>query len=127
MTANVTFVYAEKDEVLRVPNAALRFRPPPSLLAAGRNAGGARPGSAAAAPGGRPPGGGTRGASEPADRRTVWTLEGEQPQPKRIRIGISDGSLTEVVEGDLKAGDVVITDATGGPPSGPAAGLRRGL
>jgi HlyD family secretion protein len=129
MTANVTFVYAEKDDVLRVPNAALRFRPPPSLLAAGRNAGGARPGSAAAAPGagGRPPAGGTRAGSEPADRRTVWVLDGEQPQPKRIRIGISDGSLTEVVEGELKAGDVVITDATGGPPSGPAAGLRRGL
>src|SRR5919197_1886315 len=32
MTANVTFVYAEKDAVLKVPNAALRFRPPPDLL-----------------------------------------------------------------------------------------------
>ena len=30
MTANVTFVYAEKEDVLKVPNAALRFRPPPS-------------------------------------------------------------------------------------------------
>ena len=32
MTANVTFVYAERTDVLRVPSAALRFRPPPSLL-----------------------------------------------------------------------------------------------
>ncbi|MGA8890403.1 MAG: efflux RND transporter periplasmic adaptor subunit, partial [Anaeromyxobacteraceae bacterium] len=32
MTANVTFVYAEKEDVLKVPNSALRFRPPPSLL-----------------------------------------------------------------------------------------------
>ena len=32
MTANVTFVYAERADVLRLPNAALRFRPPPSLL-----------------------------------------------------------------------------------------------
>ena len=33
MTANVTFIYAEKEDVLRVPNAALRFKPPPALLA----------------------------------------------------------------------------------------------
>ena len=33
MTANVTFVYAEKDDVLKVPNAALRFKPAPELLA----------------------------------------------------------------------------------------------
>jgi HlyD family secretion protein len=35
MTANVTFVYAERHDVLRVPTAALRFRPPPELLAGG--------------------------------------------------------------------------------------------
>ena len=34
MTANVTFVYADRPDVLRVPNAALRFRPPPEMLAA---------------------------------------------------------------------------------------------
>ncbi len=33
MTANVTFVYAERANVMRVPNAALRFRPSPELLA----------------------------------------------------------------------------------------------
>ena len=40
MTANVTFVYAEKEDVLRVPNAALRFRPPPELLAPAKPASG---------------------------------------------------------------------------------------
>jgi HlyD family secretion protein len=38
MTANVTFVYAERRDVLRVPTAALRFRPPAELLAAGGDA-----------------------------------------------------------------------------------------
>ena len=33
MTANVTFVYAERKDVLRIPSAALRFRPPDALLA----------------------------------------------------------------------------------------------
>jgi HlyD family secretion protein len=54
-------------------------------------------------------------------------LREEKPVPVRIRTGISDGSFTEVVEGEIKAGDVVITDAIGGSSSGMAAGLRRGL
>jgi len=134
MTANVTFVYAEKDDVLRVPNAALRFRPPPSLLASSNAKGGGapgRPGANATGPGspggGRAGGAGPRPGAEPADRRTIWTLDGERPEPERIRVGISDGSFTEVVEGEVKAGDVVVTDVSGGPPSGVAAGLRRGL
>jgi HlyD family secretion protein len=120
MTANVTFVYGEKDDVLRVPNAAMRFRPPPDLLAqsGAAPAGGNRAKSGA--------GEGTRQPSTP-DRRTVWVLREEKPSPVRIRIGISDGSFTEVVEGEIKAGDVVITDAIGGSSSGMAAGLRRGL
>jgi multidrug efflux pump subunit AcrA (membrane-fusion protein) len=44
----------------------------------------------------------------------------------RVRTGISDGSSTEIVEGELQPGDVVITDAAG-PPSGFAAAMRRGL
>src|SRR5262249_11900968 len=38
MTANVTVAYAERADVLRIPNAALRFRPPPDMLA-GREGG----------------------------------------------------------------------------------------
>jgi HlyD family secretion protein len=108
MTANVTFVYAQKDDVLRVPNAALRFRPPPEMLAA-------QPGNADARP-----------AAQPPDRRTVWVLRGGQPVAVRIRAGISDGSTTEVLEGELAPGDEVVTDATGGSRGIPAA-MRRGL
>jgi len=126
MTANATFIYAEKDDVIKVPNAALRFRPPPGMLAAGSGQG--RPsGAGAAGQGARPAGAPQRPGAEAADRRTVWTLDGEQAASQRIRIGISDGSFTEVTEGDLKAGELVITDAVGGPASGMAAGLRRGL
>jgi len=126
MTANVTFVYAQKEDVLRLPNAALRFRPPPDLLQG--QADRPRAGGAEAAPGGgrqgRAPGRGTR---DTPDRRTVWVLRDGQPAPVPVRTGISDGSLTEVVEGDLKPGDAVVTDAIGGSPSSFAAGLRRGL
>jgi len=120
MTANVTFVYAEKEDVLRVSNAALRFRPTPEMLAAARA--GAGSGNAGAARGGQAP---ARGA-EAHDQRTIWVLRDGKPTPVRIRIGISDGSLTEVAEGEVQPGDPVITDAVG-PPSGFAAGLRRGL
>lgn len=130
MTANVTFIYAEKEDVLRVPNAALRFKPPISLAAeaGGRNGAKAgRPeaggGAAAAGSAGGGAAKGTGGQDSP-DRRTIWVLREEKPAPVRIRTGISDGSFTEVVEGSLQAGDTVITDAAG-PPSGFAAAMRR--
>jgi HlyD family secretion protein len=158
MTANVTFVYADRDDVLRVPNAALRFRPSADVLAALRSAGG---GPAGAAPegergaasggpvnagaargagrgGGGAPGeaganGGARGAAggaatrargrEEPGRRTLWVLRGGKPVEMRIRTGISDGTFTEVLEGDLQAGDACVVDASGGAaPARPAGG-----
>jgi HlyD family secretion protein len=139
MTANVTFVYAQKDDCLRVPNAALRFRPPPAMLADVKGApgtgrpGAGGPGAAAGAPGAPgstgagPRAGGAGGRTvDASDRRTVWTLDGEKTEPRKIKTGISDGTFTEVVEGDLKVGDLVITDALGaGSPN--LQNLRRGL
>ncbi|MEI7704358.1 MAG: efflux RND transporter periplasmic adaptor subunit [Deltaproteobacteria bacterium] len=146
MTANVTFIYAEKEDVLKAPNSALRFRPPPQLLAELKGVpgvSGPAPGAAAAPSAGpglggaRPPGvggggggggggrSGARGGEQP-DRRTLWVLTGEKPAPKRVKTGISDGTFTEIVEGDVTAGDVVVTDALGaGSPN--LQNLRRGL
>ena len=103
MTANVTFVYAEKDDVLRVPNAALRFRAPDEWLAEAHL---------------------TR-RIEASDRRTVWVLRGTEKSPVAIRTGITDGSVTELREGELGDHDVLITDA-GGTSAVPAA-MRRVL
>jgi HlyD family secretion protein len=112
MTANVTFVVANKEDVLRVPNAALRFRPSSELAAAlslelpkGKRSGGEHASGA-----GSPARGSADG--EEADRRTIWVLRGELPGSVRIRVGTSDGSKTEVVEGALQIGDLVISDAT---------------
>jgi HlyD family secretion protein len=107
MTANVTFVYAEKDDVLKVPNAALRFRPPPELLGEKKGGGG----------GGRA---GGRGPEAP-DRRTVWRLDGTDPHAVPIRLGVSDGTNTEVLEGPLQPGDALVTEALAGPGGGPQA------
>jgi HlyD family secretion protein len=152
MTANVTFVPAEKNDVLRVPNAAMRFKPTPevftalgmpvpkSLAGAGagdrsKGGGGRRDTAAPPGMGGGPPGGGGRqrpgGRGEgPSDRRTLWALRDGKPQMVSVRIGLSDGSLTEIVEGDVHEGDPIVLDvstdaASGGAlPTGPG-GLRR--
>jgi HlyD family secretion protein len=103
MTANVSFVYADREGALRVPNAALRFRPPQGSRA-----------FAAAAPA---PGQGGR---------TVWVLRGGAPAPVRVTAGMTDGSATEITGGDLREGDRVVTDAGGGAgPAVAAAGGRR--
>ncbi len=119
MTANVTFVYAERPEVLRVPNAALRFRPPWLLERDGR-IGGAAGGAGGA------PSTGADGARARPDRRTVWLLRGGRPVAVALVAGISDGSATEAVEG-VAEGDEVITDVSGGagPTSGMAGAMRR--
>jgi HlyD family secretion protein len=118
MTATVTVIAEERRDVLRVPNTALRFRPEAAAGAAGA-AGGA---------GGGAPGAGAerRGDGDPS-LRTVWVLERGAPQPREIRIGLSDGRYTEVVSGTLAAGEAVIVGTTGGsatPPRGMRGGMR---
>ena len=136
MTANCTFVYAEKSDVLRVPNSALRFLPPPELMArlfpgkkgsrsgrgADQTAGGASGGAQGSGTGGGPPGGrGPRQGGGPSDQKNVWLLQSDKPVQTSIKAGVSDGSLTEVVSGDVKEGDLVITDVTLGAAARAAA------
>jgi HlyD family secretion protein len=126
MTANVNFVFANRDDVLRVPNAALRFRPSSEVLAAlkmdskqargGDETSSGRPPSATTTsrPGGgrdRGPGAGGKGDDAP-DRKSVWVLSEGVPKAIKIRVGASDGSKTEAVDGALAEGDQLITDAT---------------
>lgn len=116
MTANVSIIVAQRENVLKVPNAALRFRPVGAADAASKNGGT----PAVAAGGGE--GGRSRGAGGPGRRkgertmaRTVYTLPTNTPdatpQPAQVKIGISDGVNTEVLEG-LKEGDNVVTAQT---------------
>jgi HlyD family secretion protein len=100
MTANCKFQYAIKDDVVRIPNAALRFKPDGATIAAMTS--GPTPALAAA----------TLSKERPVpDRRIVWVLRGSHALPEGIRIGISDGMATEVAEGDVRAGDTVVTEA----------------
>lgn len=134
MTASVTIVFAERDDVVAIANAALRFRPPPEVASsiAGAHSG---PGSASAAPGApsasagrrhRPPrAGGTGGDGTDRARRTVYVMRGSTPEPVRIVTGLSDGTVTEVVRG-LEAGDQVVSDVVLGGKPADSSGASRG-
>jgi HlyD family secretion protein len=76
----------------------------------------ARPGGSAAAAGAPPGEGGT-------ERRTIYVMRNGVPEAVRLTTGLSDGTVTEVVKGDLKVGDEVVTDVViSGKPAAPAAG-----
>jgi HlyD family secretion protein len=154
MTANVTILYDRRESVIRVPNAALRFRPPPALASAYPSASAKPPaapwmpasaapsasdapaasGSAAApaASGSAGPrrrwgGGGPGGGDDPApNTRTLWVLRGDKPVPVPVRTGLSDGTLSEILSGEVNEGDAVILEATSSDDPAPAATQRPG-
>ncbi|MBI5411539.1 MAG: efflux RND transporter periplasmic adaptor subunit [Nitrospirae bacterium] len=117
MTANVSIIVARKDQVVKAPNAALRFTPP--KLALSRTEGSAKPdgpdGRTAASTGGagadakaaRLAAGGAAG--QPLWAKVVWRLgPSGDPEAVSVQTGISDGNFTEVVGGEMKEGDEVI-------------------
>jgi len=86
MTAHVSIRVAERRDVLRVPNAALSFRPKD------------RDDEEAAA--------------KPVRGTRIYRLDGDSPRAIAVRTGITDGNHTEIVEGDIAAGDQVVVRET---------------
>jgi HlyD family secretion protein len=93
MTANVSIEVARKDDVLKIPTAVLRFRPKATGEQTSRNA------MAEVQKKGRPGG------------RDVFILgKDNHPVAVPIKTGISDGTMVEVAEGDLKENQEVIIE-----------------
>lgn len=126
MTATVTFTIAEAVDALRVPNAALRFRPPAAPATAGAAAVVAVPAeeaTVAAQAGQRAHGTGDRSwrrkaageatARPPRGKRTLQVLRGGRLVPVEVVTGVTDGSFTEIVSGAVLPGDLVVTGAAG--------------
>jgi HlyD family secretion protein len=105
MTANVTVEVARADNVVRVPNAALRFVPTEEMLASIQRTDNQMPDSGTER-GVRPPGDANR---RPADAARVWALENGQLHPIRVRTGVNDGLFTAIVGGELPEGAIVVT------------------
>jgi HlyD family secretion protein len=143
MTANVSIIIAERKDALMVPNAALRFHPPEIFSKDVKTNAGAmeavtnRPGGTSGnhgqgghhehgggGPGGQPPG-------EHLPVRTVYIQDDPADpaklKPVQVKVGISDGVYTEVIDG-LKEGDQVVTglsyasEMAGSQPNNPFGG-----
>lgn len=83
MTANVTFIVEKKQDVLRIPNSALRFRPPD---AAGKE------------------------QKPKVKGRGVWVLANKKPERVAIETGLTDGSFAELISGDIREGQELIVE-----------------
>jgi len=89
MTATLAIEVERADEVLKVPAAALRFRPSDEVVAAYGGAAGEAP----------------RG-------ETVWQLANGALRQVRVRTGLSDGTTVAILEGPLVEGAQVVTNIT---------------
>jgi HlyD family secretion protein len=81
MTANAAITTSLKKDVIRLPNAALRFRMPDKS-----------------------------GSRQPQKGQGIWVMEGATPKRVKVTTGISDGSFTEVVSGDAQEGMEAIVE-----------------
>ena len=133
MTANVKLLVARRENALLVPNAAFRFRldgvsggsgGQRAAVATGQGSGG--PGGGGSSPGAAGPrsGGGTGGGAGrgsearqgDASRQRLYVLADGKPIERQVKIGLSDGQRTEILDG-VNEGDAVILGL--GQKSGP--------
>jgi HlyD family secretion protein len=128
MTATVSVVTDRRNDVLAVPNAALRFRPegvpPPGAVASAAPGQSARPGQAGAAGGegnrrrersrdGERDGDDDGAGRQRVIKRTVYVLVEGEPVPREVVTGLTDGRLTEITGGELKEGEQLILGIAG--------------
>jgi HlyD family secretion protein len=146
MTANIVITVDQRNDVLKIPNAALRYTPPgvpredprteriaaPDASADEAEEAPRSPKRAEAVPAILAPG----QKWDPAQKikfaapkkvvqrsGVVFVLDAQQkPQPKKVLLGITDGSATEVISGEVNPGDaVIIGDTSQGAPTSTAA------
>jgi HlyD family secretion protein len=107
MTAYVSIVLNEKSNVLRVTNTALRYRPPQEEAKKTVKT--------------------DRKKGEGANRK-LYVLRAGQPVAIPVQLGITDNRYTEIVSGEIKAGDqVVVGNATPQAENGTSGGPRMRL
>ena len=115
MTANVNIETARKDNVLKIPSAALRFKPKKPLDAKGKPAG--------------MPQAGSKRMVKKADEQVYILSPEKSPKSIPVKTGISNDGQVELVVGSLKENDEVIVEQSspsqkksggmGGSPMGP--------
>ena len=145
MTASVTVTTARHEDVLRLPNAALRWKPddavapepgPGAPRVASAGGGGAPQGRGGAGRGAREADGPGRdaevaprtregeAAKSPGRPGRVYKLVNGKPEAVQVRVGLSDGRNSEVLEG-LADNDTIVVGGAEGPSPGAGGGQQR--
>lgn len=130
MTAYVNIGVQQREDVLLVPNAALRFKPAEAAekkQANGQPAagGGMAPGMGAGADGAGAKAGAGKGKKRDGQSGTVYVLDGGELRPVSVQLGITDNRNTEIVGGELKGGErVVIGENSNGGKAPSSVGMR---
>ena len=112
MTANVAIEVKKFKDILKIPNAALRYRPTTKGTESDNT--GKRPGN---------------GKGKEAGGQRVYLLGKDgKPAPVAIKAGVSNGTFTVLDKGDLKEGDLLVTGESegkkaGGSPTPPGMSL----
>jgi HlyD family secretion protein len=115
MTANLSFETDKLQKVLEIPNAALRFYPlkPEEVRPEDRKllegTGQETPGDEGNVVEGQRPAKDRALANRKRNRRHVWIREGEYLRAVEVVTGLSDYKWTQLVSGDLKEGDKLVT------------------
>src|SRR5687767_8779731 len=124
MTANVQFLVSRQEDVLSIPNMAMRFKPPEykdeaqELLRQEQSRAAPRVGARRTSRSGSVGGGGR------SERRVrIYVLREAKAHPIEVLLGITDGSKTEVRDGDLKENDAVIIGTASGAGSQAQTGV----
>ncbi len=115
MTANVSVIVTHRENVLKIPNAALRFRPPKNMEVAKSST----DKTDVADPQAKSESEGAKKSEtakpkkEKRDKRkserTAYVLRGGAVQPVKLKLGITDGRETELLEG-MKEGDALVVE-----------------
>lgn len=115
MTANVSIEVARKDDALKLPPAALRFKPKSKTEEPKQGKQAGSPSQNGTHGGGKP--GGHKGTGG----QQVYTLKDNAPLAVPVKTGIANNSSIELVESSLKEGDEVIVEQIGGDSKKKAA------
>lgn len=128
MTASLSFQVDERANVTKLPNAALRFYPDAKYVRAEdlpilEGISSTQPQDAAEF-GGQPQAQASQSAQDRAEtrkkraQRHVWVAEGQKLRAIPVTVGLTDGQFTEVVSGDLKSGQELVTGIQAKKPPG---------
>lgn len=109
MTVTADMTVKTLNDVLLIPNTALRFEPPVT----GGKAKQANTGLVGSLFGRRPPSTDQKRkeSAENARQRRVWILQDDIPQAVPVQIGVTDGKSTQLIKGDLAVGTELLIDA----------------